>query len=144
MVACVQDAIYRHLKLLQGRWIPQLLAVGWYCTHMTAIVVTELIDCLPRATPLTSQDKLAALSGLRQLHDHGVLHCDVHRRNFLVCKVQPCCASGVVSANILPAAASMQACTCEHACAISSVKPPCCLTTASSYELLYCLLRKSC
>lgn len=54
---------------------------------MCAILATELIEARSTLPDFTREEGTAALVALQQLHDHGVLHGDIHPGNVIVDEV---------------------------------------------------------
>ncbi len=80
----LQTAMYGHLAALQGQAIPRLVAagdVGYDASPTVKFIATEYAG---RSVQLEAEDIDRALCSLRQVHDMGVLHGDIHQGNVLV------------------------------------------------------------
>lgn len=73
---------YIHLKDLQGVCIPKVLAVARVHETGSLVLVLERPAVVQKYTPTVQQ---AAVSALKQLHDAGTLHGDVHLLQLVVC-----------------------------------------------------------
>jgi hypothetical protein len=77
--------VYRRLRQLQGRRVPQLLGQGYLAGGREYFLALSLVrgtplDELPR--PLHAGVKQAAMAALQLVHSAGVMHADIDLRHF--------------------------------------------------------------
>ena len=73
---------YNHLRSLQGKTIPVLLWHGTLVEGMVDALATQYCGS-PLPGKLSEEQKTSAMQALDSLHENGVLHGDVARRNFV-------------------------------------------------------------
>lgn len=80
-----ESELYKHLKLLQGVYIPNKIVSG-YLKNLNSfyIVCYEIGGTIKKFDEYTNDQKLIALKTLNQLHEQNVLHNDLRFENFLV------------------------------------------------------------
>lgn len=81
-----EAAAYGSMNTLQGRVVPQLLALGLIeggggCFMATTVVQGSPLDKV-RMTPALAS---AATAAVQQLHDHGFIHGDLALQNLIAC-----------------------------------------------------------
>src|SRR6185437_3019389 len=80
-------AIYDDLKVLQGNFILKLIDSGYFWGKMFFGIATEFAGSPLNINPLHSQEYAKAVEALSKIHEHRVLHNDLHFDNILVHRI---------------------------------------------------------
>ena len=84
----VQASIYQHLHELQGRVIPCMIARAFRVCQMFGLLATQLVPYAADGATFGPDDCRAAMAGLKEIHDQGVLHGDIHPGNIVINRVR--------------------------------------------------------
>jgi hypothetical protein len=80
-----ESELYKHLKLLQGVYIPSRIVSGYLKNlNWFYIVCYEIGGTTKKFDEYTNHEKLMALETLNHLHQQNVLHNDLRFENFLI------------------------------------------------------------
>jgi len=69
---------------LQGKFIPKLIDAGYFWGKMFFGIATEFAGSPLNIDPLYSQEYAKVVEALSKIHEHRILHNDLHFDNILV------------------------------------------------------------